>query len=77
MLAVARGWKPGVGVHVGVGRLYEWVQRSGARIVVSLEDRWYRQDEGEVGNRQFIVTDPDGYLLRPFQSLGRRKLSAF
>lgn len=55
-----------------VGPLYERVQRSGARILLSLEDRWYRQDEGEVGNRQFVVMDPDGYLLRPFQSLGRR-----
>lgn len=56
-----------------VGRLYARVQQCGARILVPLEDRWYRQDEGEAGNRQFVVLDPDGYLLRPFQSLGRRE----
>jgi catechol 2,3-dioxygenase-like lactoylglutathione lyase family enzyme len=37
-----------------------------------LEDRWYRKDNTEVGNRQFIVADPDGYLLRFYQDLGQR-----
>ena len=36
------------------------------------ETRWYRIDEEEAGVRQFLVTDPDGYLLRFQQSLGRR-----
>lgn len=38
------------------------------------EDRWYRRDQVEVGNRQFIVADPDGYLLRWYQDLGERPL---
>ena len=29
-------------------------------------------DALEAGNRQFVVADPDGYLLRFFSSLGRR-----
>jgi catechol 2,3-dioxygenase-like lactoylglutathione lyase family enzyme len=41
-------------------------------LFLPLEDRWYRKDEGEVGNRQFVVADPDGYLLRFYQSLGWR-----
>lgn len=28
------------------------------------EARWYRSDAIEVGVRQFLVQDPDGYLLR-------------
>jgi hypothetical protein len=28
------------------------------------EEVWYRVDEAEVGLRQFLVQDPDGYLLR-------------
>ena len=36
------------------------------------EERWYRKRDEEVGNRQFVVVDPDGYLLRFFTSLGRR-----
>lgn len=36
------------------------------------EEKWYRQDDHELGVRQFIVADPDGYLLRFSQSLGQR-----
>lgn len=28
------------------------------------ETKWYRTSDGEVGVRQFLVQDPDGYLLR-------------
>jgi catechol 2,3-dioxygenase-like lactoylglutathione lyase family enzyme len=41
-------------------------------LYLPLEERWYRKDGGEVGNRQFVVTDPDGYLLRFFEALGWR-----
>lgn len=37
-----------------------------------LEEKWYRRDNQEVGNRQFVVADPDGYLLRLFEDLGER-----
>ena len=39
---------------------------------IPLEDRWYRQDAVKNGNRQFVVADPDGYLLRFFADLGQR-----
>jgi catechol 2,3-dioxygenase-like lactoylglutathione lyase family enzyme len=45
-------------------------------LFLPLEDRWYRRDETEVGNRQFVVADPDGYLLRFAQDLGSRPASA-
>lgn len=37
------------------------------------EDKWYRVDEVESGNRQFVVADPDGYLLRFYEELGTRR----
>ena len=37
-----------------------------------MEERWYRKDEREVGNRQFLAQDSDGYLLRFFTDLGSR-----
>lgn len=41
------------------------------------EMRWYRiSDTEETGVHQFLVQDPDGYLLRFSQSLGRRLLPA-
>ncbi len=37
-----------------------------------LEEKWYRRDEVAIGVRQFIVQDPDGYLLRLSQDIGTR-----
>jgi catechol 2,3-dioxygenase-like lactoylglutathione lyase family enzyme len=37
-----------------------------------VHDAWYRTGTVERGNRQFLVQDPDGYLLRFFQDLGQR-----
>jgi hypothetical protein len=42
------------------------------RIVRELEERWYRRGDTRLGNHQFVVADPDGYLLRFFQDLGER-----
>lgn len=33
------------------------------------ETKWYRTANGQVGVRQFLVQDPDGYLLRFTSSL--------
>ena len=55
-----------------VDALYAAVQRAGLTIRIPLEERWYRQDAAEAGNRQFVLADPDGYLLRFFTDLGRR-----
>jgi uncharacterized glyoxalase superfamily protein PhnB len=54
--------------------LYKTVQKSGAKIFLPMEEKWYRADNVELGNRQFIVQDPDGYFLRFFQNLGERKI---
>jgi catechol 2,3-dioxygenase-like lactoylglutathione lyase family enzyme len=56
-----------------VDHLHAQVLRAGATIDIPLEERWYRQGDEEAGNRQFVVIDPDGYLLRFFTSLGRRQ----
>lgn len=55
-----------------VDGLYARVQKAGLTIFLPMEEKWYRADDVEVGNRQFIVQDPDGYLLRFFQDLGDR-----
>lgn len=36
------------------------------------QERWYRQGTEEVGQRQCILADPDGYLARCIQPLGTR-----
>lgn len=45
-------------------------------LFMQLEDRWYRVGVEEVGQRQFLVQDPDGYLLRFAQDLGSRPIPA-
>ncbi|MEP3844368.1 MAG: VOC family protein [Paracoccaceae bacterium] len=45
---------------------------AGVELYLPLEERWYRKDQEEVGNKQFVVADPDGYLLRFFEDMGTR-----
>lgn len=33
-------------------------------LFLPLEKKWYRQDDVALGQKQFVVADPDGYLLR-------------
>ena len=44
--------------------LYERVVEAGSRLTLRLEEKWYRVGNEEVGQQQFVVVDPDGYLLR-------------
>jgi catechol 2,3-dioxygenase-like lactoylglutathione lyase family enzyme len=46
------------------------VQQTGTPLFRPVEDAWYRADDCYLGNRQFLVQDPDGYLLRLFEDLG-------
>ena len=55
-----------------VTALYACVEATSAGVVIPLETRWYRAGDVERGNRQFVVADPDGYLLRFFEDLGER-----
>ena len=55
--------------------LYARVQKANAPIFLPIEEKWYRADDYELGNRQFIVMDPDGYMLRFFQDIGERNLA--
>lgn len=36
------------------------------------QERWYRSNDIELGVRQFLVQDPDGYLLRFSARIGTR-----
>ena len=65
----------GVNLQIRVGdaqTLLDAARAAGAAIILDIEDRWYRTGADEAGNRQFVVADPDGYLLRFFEDLGLR-----
>ncbi|KAA9010600.1 bleomycin resistance protein [Histidinibacterium aquaticum] len=38
-----------------------------------IEDAWYRAGDRYLGQRQFVVADPDGYLLRFAEPLGEAR----
>jgi catechol 2,3-dioxygenase-like lactoylglutathione lyase family enzyme len=40
------------------------VQSGGYPLFIALEERSYRARDGSIVQRQFVVADPDGYLLR-------------
>ncbi|HSF90626.1 MAG TPA: VOC family protein [Paracoccaceae bacterium] len=38
-------------------------------LFLPVEEKWYRKNDASVGQRQFVVGDPDGYLVRLFENL--------
>ena len=63
----------GINLQIEVGNLDGIVARlskAGIPLFRPVEEAWYRAGELYSGNRQFLVQDPDGYLLRFFQDLG-------
>jgi catechol 2,3-dioxygenase-like lactoylglutathione lyase family enzyme len=54
--------------------LLDSLQRENIELFSETEAKWYRVTDHEVGNRQCFVQDPDGYLLRFSEDLGRRPL---
>ncbi|HEY3146201.1 MAG TPA: VOC family protein [Dongiaceae bacterium] len=54
------------GLDAILGRL----DAAGIALFPPVEEAWYRIGDNYGGNRQFLVQDPDGYLLRFFEDLG-------
>ena len=46
-------------------------------IFVEPEEKWYRAGDVEIGVRQFLIQDPDGYLVRLQEELGERPVKAY
>lgn len=59
-----------------VRAIYARVLKSECPVVIPLETKWYRAGLNALGNEQFVVGDPDGYLLRFFTDLGSRPVSS-
>ena len=65
----------GINFQIEIGdvqNIYESFNKESYPMFLEMEEKWYRQDNIEVGHKQFLVQDPDGYLLRFFQNLGNR-----
>lgn len=84
---IGRNWTPaelerplgrGVNFQISVESINPLVRSlrdDGWALFMEPEAKWYRTDETEAGVIQFLVQDPDGYLIRFQSSLGRRPVS--
>ncbi|WP_426977558.1 bleomycin resistance protein [Pseudarthrobacter sp. O4] len=75
-IGVGRNWVPGtlesplgrgVNFQVGVPAITPLVERlsaAGWPLFMAPENKWYQTGDTEAGVSQFLVQDPDGYLIR-------------
>ena len=57
-----------------IRHLLERLKENKVKLFVELEEKWYRKNNVLLGNKQFLVQDPDGYLLRFFENLGTKRV---
>ncbi|MFC6964067.1 bleomycin resistance protein [Halocatena marina] len=65
----------GVNFQITVDAIDPYANRlknDGYQLFKGIQEEWYQVDEGESGNRQFLIQDPDGYLLRFMEHIGTR-----
>lgn len=55
---------------LNVDEIYNNLLKEGYEIQYPIEENWYRENDKLLGNKEFLVMDPDGYLLRFAEDLG-------
>lgn len=55
-----------------IDNIYNNLKQSNYKITFDIEENWYRQNNKLLGNKEFLVQDPDGYLLRFSEDLGEK-----
>ena len=60
---------------VGLSEILARLEAAGVKIFFGPEERWYRVNSSEVGVRQFLVQDSDGYLVRLQERIGERPVA--
>ncbi len=69
----------GRGMHLqievkDVQSLYQTFNIAQYPIFLKMEEKWYRIGDAETCHKQFLVQDPDGYLLRFFEQIDLRQI---
>lgn len=57
-----------------VDEIYKNLKENNYNIIFDIEENWYRKDNKLLGNKEFLVQDADGYLLRFSEDLGEKKI---
>ena len=52
--------------------IYDIFKNSNYKTAFDIEENWYRQDDKLLGSKEFLIQDPDGYLLRFSEDLGEK-----
>jgi catechol 2,3-dioxygenase-like lactoylglutathione lyase family enzyme len=55
-----------------IDSLYDRLKKNEYPIKVEIQENWYRADTKLKGQKEFLIMDPDGYLLRFVQNLGEK-----
>ena len=58
---------------MNISTLYASLASKKLEFFMPLEEKWYKAGEKYFGNKQFLIQDPDGYLLRFFEDLGEKE----
>ncbi len=56
-----------------INDLYYRLKSAGYLVAFDIEENWYRQGSKLLGNKEFLIQDPDGYLLRFSEDLGEKE----
>ena len=56
-----------------VDELYRKVKTNDYPIKIEIQENWYRAENKLIGQKEFLLMDPDGYLLRFAQDMGERE----
>lgn len=52
-----------------IDQIYNKLKEADYKIFVEMEDHFYRKDDEMLGEREFLVQDPNGFLLRFAQDI--------
>lgn len=61
----------GINFQIEISSIKELLERlNGYPLFREVEDHWYRQNNKLLGQRELLIQDPDGYLLRFSEDIG-------
>lgn len=55
-----------------INKIYSNLKQNNYKITFEIEENWYRKDNKLLGNKEFLIQDPDGFLLRFSEDLGEK-----
>ena len=55
-----------------ISLVYDRLQNLKYPLFMDIEENWYQSNDVEIGQREFLVQDPDGYLLRFCENISER-----